>query len=410
MNWPGLFEDGIPLLILLLGAIILTALIVWLLLKNRYNGLRAKFDQKIGEFSELQNTYNVLLGKQEEIKARFSELNASHQSLNLRFEQQKGLLNDCTQKRTEIESENLVLKPFKAKYEQLLDLHAAQGKEIDSLKESVADLNARKSGLEDALRRERDENKLLHDEVIRLQSFENKYSELEEKMAEMAKSAAEAPVKSASESATVPKDGKTEAEDDVLERIKERAGKINYDRIGVASFKEKNDLKLIKGIGPFIEKKLHVLNIFTFKQIANFNEEDEDMVNEAIEFFPGRIKRDQWVPQAKNFLEDPKAVKAAKEARTLERVKERAKELNFGRIGIATADEKDDLKLIKGIGPFIEKKLNSIGIYTFRQISNFKPEDEDKVNEVIEFFPGRIRRDEWSRQAESIVKAFEAKK
>jgi predicted flap endonuclease-1-like 5' DNA nuclease len=32
---------------------------------------------------------------------------------------------------------------------------------------------------------------------------------------------------------------------------------------------------------------------------------------------------------------------------------------------IETATRKDDLKLIKGIGPAIEKKLNNAGIYTF---------------------------------------------
>ena len=29
----------------------------------------------------------------------------------------------------------------------------------------------------------------------------------------------------------------------------------------------------------------------------------EDTVNEAIEFFPGRIKRDQWAAQAKTLLD-----------------------------------------------------------------------------------------------------------
>ena len=29
----------------------------------------------------------------------------------------------------------------------------------------------------------------------------------------------------------------------------------------------------------------------------------EDTVNEAIEFFPGRVKRDQWAAQAKALLE-----------------------------------------------------------------------------------------------------------
>ena len=31
---------------------------------------------------------------------------------------------------------------------------------------------------------------------------------------------------------------------------------------------------------------------------------------------------------------------------------------------------KDDLQVIKGIGPFIEEKLNALGITTYRQIAN----------------------------------------
>ncbi|MGB1207550.1 MAG: hypothetical protein ACPG5B_18015, partial [Chitinophagales bacterium] len=83
----------------------------------------------------------------------------------------------------------------------------------------------------------------------------------------------------------------------------------------------------------------------------------------------------------------------------LNRVREKAKDLDFGIIGYALADDKDDLKRIKGIGPFIETKLHALGIYKFWQIANFTPELEDKINKAIEFFSGRIKRDEWVKQA-----------
>ena len=94
--------------------------------------------------------------------------------------------------------------------------------------------------------------------------------------------------------------------------------------------------------------------------------------------------------------------KARKEEETLARIAGKAKDIDFELIGLATEDQKDDLKLIKGVGLFIEKKLHSLGIYTFRQIANFTEELEDKVNEAIEFFPGRIRRDEWVKQAQNL--------
>ena len=69
----------------------------------------------------------------------------------------------------------------------------------------------------------------------------------------------------------------------------------------------------------------------------------------------------------------------------------------FAAAAVVTA--RDDLQRIKGVGPFIEEKLNMLGITTFRQVGNMTPELEDQVNTAIEFFPGRIRRDKWAKQA-----------
>ncbi len=90
----------------------------------------------------------------------------------------------------------------------------------------------------------------------------------------------------------------------------------------------------------------------------------------------------------------------------LNRVRARSNELDFARIGRATAAEADDLKDIVGVGPFLEKKLHAIGIYTFRQVANLTKEDVAKVNDIIEFFPGRIERDDWVGQSAE----FERKK
>jgi predicted flap endonuclease-1-like 5' DNA nuclease len=97
--------------------------------------------------------------------------------------------------------------------------------------------------------------------------------------------------------------GPNNSETAVLDRIAARAGEVNFDRIGRATATEADDLKDIVGIGPFLERKLHSLGIYTFRQIANFTREDMSKVNEIIEFFPGRIERDSWVEQAKTFHE-----------------------------------------------------------------------------------------------------------
>jgi predicted flap endonuclease-1-like 5' DNA nuclease len=168
----------------------------------------------------------------------------------------------------------------------------------------------------------------------------------------------------------------------------------------------KDDLQVIKGIGPFIEEKLNALGITTYRQIANMTAKLEDQVNEAIEFFPGRVKRDQWVAQAKILLgEDVKLdEKALKEAEELERIAQKAESIDFETLGVATFDEKDDLQIIKGIGPFIAEKLYALGIYTFEQVGNMTPKIEEEVNKAIEFFPGRVKRDEWAKQAKELAK------
>jgi predicted flap endonuclease-1-like 5' DNA nuclease len=67
-------------------------------------------------------------------------------------------------------------------------------------------------------------------------------------------------------------------------------------------------------------------------------------------------------------------------------------------------DEKDDLTVIKGIGPFIEKRLNMVGVYSLRQISEFTAETIEHITKAIEFFPNRIVRDQWVEQAKDLLK------
>ena len=95
---------------------------------------------------------------------------------------------------------------------------------------------------------------------------------------------------------------------------------------------------------------------------------------------------------------------ARKKEEELLRISEKAKTIDFATIGVATSDEKDDLQKIKGVGPFIEDKLNALGIYTFEQVGNMTSEIEEQVNIAIEFFPGRIKRDKWANQARKFAK------
>ena len=64
---------------------------------------------------------------------------------------------------------------------------------------------------------------------------------------------------------------------------------------------EKDDLTRISGVGPVIVGKLEALGITTFQQVADFSAADIERIDGELNF-KGRIDRDEWVKQAKEFL------------------------------------------------------------------------------------------------------------
>jgi len=187
--------------------------------------------------------------------------------------------------------------------------------------------------------------------------------------------------------------------DEALVLIAQRKHLLDYKSFGTATEAEKDDLKMISGIGPFIEERLHALDIYTFRQISKFTARDINTINDAIEYFSGRIERDEWVAQARELV-----ISKDKRTERLKQLRERMARIDYNRIGIAKKEEADDLTSISGIGGWIKEKLNVLDIYTLRQISNFTEEDVHTVTEAIEYFPGRIERDEWILQAQELVR------
>jgi len=62
-----------------------------------------------------------------------------------------------------------------------------------------------------------------------------------------------------------------------------------------------DDLTKISGVGPVIVGKLEGMGITTFQQIADFTADDVARIDEELNF-KGRIERDEWIKQAKEFL------------------------------------------------------------------------------------------------------------
>ena len=63
---------------------------------------------------------------------------------------------------------------------------------------------------------------------------------------------------------------------------------------------------------------------------------------------------------------------------------------------------RDNLKAIKGVGPAIEKTLNEMGIFHYRQIADMSEYDIDRIAKRLKGFRSRIYREDWIGQARDL--------
>jgi len=62
-----------------------------------------------------------------------------------------------------------------------------------------------------------------------------------------------------------------------------------------------DDLKRIKGIGPGLERRLKALGITRLEQIAKLSAAEIERIDAQLDF-PGRIRRERWVEQARSLI------------------------------------------------------------------------------------------------------------
>ncbi len=74
------------------------------------------------------------------------------------------------------------------------------------------------------------------------------------------------------------------------------------------------------------------------------------------------------------------------------------RDVNRGLVFTEAPESCDDLKRISGIAEVLEKRLNDFGIYTFRQVIEWKPEEIEEFSRLLAF-RDRIVRDDWQGQA-----------
>ena len=194
-------------------------------------------------------------------------------------------------------------------------------------------------------------------------------------------------------------------EGEILERVTQRADSLDWSKIGISEGNNPDDLTLINGIDEFTQRKLNTLGIFRFRQIANFDSDTGDEVNDSLELLPGKVAELAWAQQAITMLD----LKSVDDSTSKPEVDDEnimadlsAAQIKWAQIGEAGDRKSDDLTLIKGVDDEIQKKLKVLGVRTFDQISRMDKETAEAVNGALGLMPGRVSKMMWAEQAKSL--------
>ena len=83
----------------------------------------------------------------------------------------------------------------------------------------------------------------------------------------------------------------------------------------------------------------------------------------------------------------------------LERVGKRRDSIDWNKIGEFGGSSSDDLTLINGIDEFTQKKLNSLGVFSYEQLSRMDSTAAKEVNDALEMLPGKVIEMDWTKQS-----------
>lgn len=161
----------------------------------------------------------------------------------------------------------------------------------------------------------------------------------------------------------------------------------------------KNDKEVLKNEKSYLE--LHFKSELAQKSLTN-----QQLANELAsqkEYLRGsdaekeklKLDLDELKPRAEQLVAE------------VSHLRFKVKQLEFenqskSELRVPKEDEISDLTLIQGIGPAISRKLYAMGVYSFKQISQFDKKAIDQVGKALKYFPDRIMRDDWVGQARKL--------
>ncbi|PHI19773.1 hypothetical protein CEQ90_11135 [Lewinellaceae bacterium SD302] len=151
-----------------------------------------------------------------------------------------------------------------------------------------------------------------------------------------------------------------------------------------------DDLKMIKNIGPFLEKQLNEQGVYTYAQIAGWSEEDVVEITKKIGYLPGVIAKADWTGQARRLQSAAKDSAATQQERSIQPATKKIKDNPI---------KMSNLQVIEGIGPKIESILKAGGVDSLIELA---ASSEDKLRSILAEAGNRYKShnpSSWPKQA-----------
>ena len=367
-------QDNLVFLLFLLIAFLIGFLLSWLVYARQAAKWRRKAAQAEAEWHALQAEY-------QSFKEQYALREADLQHAQVEAEDARRQTHHFREERNRLAAE---LEETQAELIRLESTVTAQQVTIEDLNDQILGLRTKNQ-------------QLLHEEPVeqptaspagaapvgsfgaldsalqRLASVEERLQKIESENESLRLQLAESPLVRSVES---PVEQLFDLEDEEFDEEEEEQERIAQARaalqsafgvlLPVATEAEKDDLQQIQGIGPFLEKQLNEVGLYTYEQISRLDEVLIEHLTTAIRFFPGRIQKDDWTGQAADLLKNPPPPTEAEEE----------------------SPPADNFQEIEGIGPKIETLLHEAGLLTYRQLAEAGTE---RLQEILHAAGDRFR-------------------
>ena len=303
------------LIALLAGAVLLGIALGWMFRGGRAEQEKKAINAGWQEQREAKEVEHSRLAEQNKgLMEQVSQFQASHKDSKMRAQELAAALREAVDRRDELQREIKEIRnnleatvAEKAKIQSDIDTRVADeagaGRKLAEKDELIAKLSLELEKWQDRLpplvERFRERNEEAQSLEAELAEARERIGQLEALSAELQESRADNidPTQTRVEPVHDP-DTLTDGRD----ASNEPMGREMRDGTEDAAINSLRDnLKLIKGVGPAIEKTLNEMGIFRFSQIAEMSEYDIDRVARRLKGFRTRIYREDWMGQARSL-------------------------------------------------------------------------------------------------------------